>query len=625
MRESVRRFMSRATRWSAAASLVIVALVIVFHFVFRRPKAVDTSPDLRKSEAVKTVNRQSNVSQTFYTGKETRLVIYADRSSTTEDGYLHFEGNVRVEHISNTGARKLDITADKADVGKNNSFIEISGNVVVKDGETVLRSPCLDYDNQKDVFSTDEGVVLTSPRLKARARNLIYFERFEELRFGGDIDLEILPRTENPEPFKIRGDKFLYNRKGKFGTVDGNVHLTRGENTADADTMTFILSPDEQDIKSMILRGGAKTEFFRSDAAGVPGSGEEIEAQEISFLSMPGEGQDSGIKAQGDCLMKIRGSGEKKDEIRAGTIIVVFDSDGVLKDFSSTGDSRMALAGGKPGEEKTIRGDRIVYNKEGDLLRAFGIGNIPARFDSGRIEINAEMIGASLEAGDLQASGGVRSILKPSSAGAAIGFFSKESPVLITSRNLKYVKKDKRFDFKTDVRIWQDKNLIAAKDIEIGEENGEVSGRGAVKAVFVRPAKGRGGEEERLEIASDRMSYSPKDRQIAFTGNASLVTPELRLTAAGLAIYLSEKGNEMERLLAKGKVVIVQTGREGSGENADYDFSADTLVLTGKQVILIDKEQGRTEGTKLTFNLANDNIRVEDDRGRSTTVRTREQ
>lgn len=189
---------------------------------------------------------------------------------------------------------------------------------------------------------------------------------------------------------------------------------------------------------------------------------------------------------------------------------------------------------------------------------------------------------------DLQASGGVRSILKPSSAGAAIGFFSKESPVLITSRNLKYVKKDKRFDFKTDVRIWQDKNLIAAKDIEIGEENGEVSGRGAVKAVFVRPAKGRGGEEERLEIASDRMSYSPKDRQIAFTGNASLVTPELRLTAAGLAIYLSEKGNEMERLLAKGKVVIVQTGREGSGENADYDFSADTLVLTGKQVILID-------------------------------------
>ena len=92
------------------------------------------------------------------------------------------------------------------------------------------------------------------------------------------------------------------------------------------------------------------------------------------------------------------------------------------------------------------------------------------------------------------------------------------------------------------------------------------------------------------------------------------------MTAAGLDIRLAEAGSEMEGLLARGKVVIVQEGKEGRGEEALYDLNANTVVLTGNPV-LIDKDKGITEGDKLTFHLGDGRISIENkERDRSATV-----
>ncbi len=116
------------------------------------------------------------------------------------------------------------------------------------------------------------------------------------------------------------------------------------------------------------------------------------------------------------------------------------------------------------------------------------------------------------------------------------------------------------------------------------------------------------------------MSYVPKGKTIKFAGGSFLNTNAMKLTSADLSIRLKEEGNEMDRILAKGKVVILQETKEGRGEEANYDLKADTVVLTGSPV-LVDKEKGITEGDKLTFYLGDGRILIENkERGRSATV-----
>ena len=127
-------------------------------------------------------------------------------------------------------------------------------------------------------------------------------------------------------------------------------------------------------------------------------------------------------------------------------------------------------------------------------------------------------------------------------------------------------------------------------------------------------------EEERLVIEADEMTYDPKDKTIIFAGGSSLNTNAMKLTSADLSIRLKEEGNEMERIMATGKVVIRQETNEGRGEEASYDLKTDTVVLTGSPV-LVDKEKGNTEGDKLTFYLGDGRILIENkERGRSATV-----
>ena len=144
-----------------------------------------------------------------------------------------------------------------------------------------------------------------------------------------------------------------------------------------------------------------------------------------------------------------------------------------------------------------------------------------------------------------------------------------------------------------------------------------------MKASFTRKAKDKPGEE-RLEIGADEMSFVPKGKTIKFAGESSLDTNAMKLTCANLAIRLQEDGNEMDRIMAKGKVVILKDTKEGRGEEANYNIKTETVVLIGNPV-LIDKERGITKGDKLTFYLGDGRILIENkERGRSAAVKNRE-
>ncbi len=619
MRESVRYFLARTAKWGAIGSLGVILVIVAAHFILKRPAALQ--PEARTASPAPPpgtdVDRKEGIEHVIFKGEKGKIKVKADLSYTGDDKLDHLEGHVEVVDYGRAGGQELTVTADKVDYDPDLTFFKVSGAAKIRDDKSVFESPSFDYDRTRQIVRTDKGIVFTSDRLDARARELVYEKRAATLELSGDVAIEFRPKLATAFPLSVAGNSFLYRRKAKTGRIDGSVRMTHGKSRGSADSMVFSLSKDEQEVKSLTLSGSAEAEFFK-DAAAESGTGQEIRADEIRMEAFRGGQAVSRLRARGGCALKLEPRAGARDEIAGDTVLVLFDHDGALERFLATGSARMSLGGGTE-PERRIRGRSVSYVKKTDVLKAKGKDKLTARIDSEHTEVEGSEISVRMGSGDMSASGGVKLVLKPAADGQAVGFFSKDKPVFITCRGLTYAREKKTFALREDVRIWQEKDVVLAKEFDILEESGAVSARDGVKASFNHKPKDKAAEE-RLEIGADRMAYLPGQRKIAFEGSCGLKTAALRMTSKSLDIRLAEDGGEMDELWARGKVVIVQEGKEGRGDEAVYDLKADTVVLTGNPV-LVDKDKGVTEGDKLTFHLGDGRITIENkERDRSATV-----
>jgi len=621
MRENVRHFLAKTAKWAAAVSLLAIIGIIALHFFLRRPvpaeSLVEPAPGVRPPG--KDVDRKEGVEHVIFKGDKGKIKVKADEFYLGEDKLNHLEGNVEVVDYGNTGSQEIIMLADRVDYDQDLKNFHATGRARVKEKDALIESSSFVYDKKEDVFRTDQGVVFSSNKLKAKSRTMTYRRRAQTLEFEGDLAIEVLAKGETGLPLSVFGDKFLYMRKTKIGRVDGNVRMSHGKSRGTADVLTFRLTPDEQEVNYLAFQGTAKVELFKETAKDAADSGQQVEADEIRLVSFPDESKVSRLSATGACSLTLSVSAGATDKVLGRSVGLMFDRAGDLTDFSASGEARVDLADRSGGDERRVWGDKITYHKKGDVLKTVGTDKIPARIDSARTEVEAGWITVNQKSGNMQSSGAVKLVLKPGKDDKAVGFFSKDKPVFITCKDLVYTKGNKKFLFKEDVRIWQDKTVVLAKEFEILEHSEKVFGRGGVKASFTRKPKDKLVEEP-LALGADEMSYVPKGKTIKFAGGSFLNTNTMTLTSADLSVRLKEEGNEMVRILAKGKVLIIQETKEGRGEEANYDLLADTVVLTGNSV-LVDKEKGVIEGDKLTFYLGDGKILIENkERSRSAMV-----
>ncbi len=621
MRENVRYFLAKTAKWAAVVSLLAIIGVVALHFFLRRPAPVEVpvepAPSVRPPG--ENIDRKEGVEHVLFKGDKGKIRVKADKFYLGEDKLNHLEGNVEVVDYGNTGSQEIIMLADRVDYDQDLKNFHATGRARIKDKDALIESSSFVYDKKEDVFRTDQGVVFSSNKLKANSRTLTYRRRAQTLEFEGDLAIEVVAKGETGLPLSVFGDKFLYMRKTKIGRVDDNVRMSRGKSRGTADALIFRLTPDEQEVNYLALQGTAKVALFKETAKDAADSGQQVEADEIRLVSFPDESKVSRLSATGACSLTLSVSAGATDKVRGQSVGLMFDRAGDLTDYSASGEARVDLADRTGGDERRVWGDKITYHKKGDVLKTVGTDKMPARIDSARTEVEAGWITVNQESGNMQSSGAVKLVLKPGKDDKAVGFFSKDKPVFITCKDLVYTKAKKKFLFKEDVRIWQDKTVVLAKEFEILELSEKVFGRGGVKASFTRKPKDKPVEEP-LAIGADEMSYVPKGKTIKFAGGSFLNTNTMTLTSADLSVRLKEEGNEMVRILAKGTVLIIQETKEGRGEEANYDLLADTVVLTGSSV-LIDKEKGVIEGDKLTFYLGDGKILIENkERSRSAMV-----
>jgi len=627
----------KAMRITVAVLLGLVLVSIVGYFLIRLQKE-DRVPVKTEKVTRQTIEKREKPDHSEFKGNEKVLNVKADEQFIGEDNNYHAEGNVEMIFFKEREGQDVFLYGGRVIYDKDMTWFESTNQAKAKFKDLVVESILLNFDNKKEILRTDKGVLITSRRLTASAQKMDYRMKEKKLSLQGEVRLQIEPKNKDSSLLKVRGKRLDYDEISQQGKIEGDVQLIYGESRASAEIMEFELFPDGEQIKTLILK---KNAWALLEAEGEGGGEEEsrssqgesllfarsvrreIEGKEIRLRFFQEISGLQEVKAIGNSSFKFISSTGEFTRVQAESSQFTFDKEGELIEFQALKNARIVKQAEDPDETRRIEGESLIKKRDSDLLWIKGRGPYDARLSSQGSDVFAGEMTISLDTNDLEVEDGVKVILKSKTGGdRPIGIFSKELPVFIQAKEMRYFAEQKRFLFNKDTKAWQEKKVLQSEEIELFDETGKLLCEGGVKSTM--PHTTKEGKEEKLKISSEIMAYFPEENLVVYQGESALAVQDAILRAQSISVYLGEEDKGIQKIVGKKKVVITQNMGEAFGEEAIYDPEKESLVLLGNPVF-IDKDRGRTEGHKLTFYMADGRILVENqERERSLSVIKRE-
>ncbi len=626
----------KAMRITVAVSLVIVLASIVGYFLIRLQRG-DRVPVKTETVTRQIIEKREKPDHSEFKGNEKVLNVKADEQFIGEDNNYHAEGNVEMIFFKEREGQDVFLYGGRVIYDKDMTWFESTNQAKAKFKDLVVESILLNFDNKKEIIRTDKGVLITSRRLTASAQNMNYMMNKKKLRLEGDVRIQIEPKNKDSSLLNVTGKRLDYDEISLQGKIEGDVQLFYGESRASAEIVEFELYPDGEQIKTLILKKNAwalleeEEEEEEEESRSSPGESllfarsvrREIEGEEIRLRFFQEISGLQEVEAEGNSSFKFISSPGEFTQVQAETSQFTFDREGELTEFQALKNARITKQTEDPDETRRIEGESLIKKRDSDLLWIKGRGPYDARLSSQGSDVFAGEMTISLDTNDLEVEDGVKVILKSKTGGdRPIGIFSKELPVFVQAKEMRYFAEQKRFLFNRDTKAWQEKKVLQSEEIELFDETGKLLCEGGVKSTM--PHTTKEGKEEKLKISSEKMAYFPEENLVVYQGKSTLAVQDAILRAQSISVYLGEEDKGIQKIVGRINVVVTQNMGEAFGEEAIFDPEKESLVLLGNPVF-IDKDRGRTEGHKLTFYMADGRILVENqERERSLTVIKRE-
>jgi len=624
----------KAMRITVAVLLGVVLVSIVGYFLVRLQRE-DRVPIKTEEVTRQTIEKREKPDHSEFKGNEKILNVKADEQFIGEDNNYHAEGNVEMIFFKEREGQDVFLYGGRVIYDKDMTWFESTNQAKAKFKDLVVESILLNFDNKKEILRTDKGVLLISRRLTGSAQKMDYWMEQKKLSLQGDVRLQIEPKNKDSSLLKVRGKRLDYDEISQQGKIEGDVQLFYGESRASAEIMEFELFPDGEQIKTLILRKNAWALLEEEEEEEESRSSQrqsllfarsvrrQIEGKEIRLRFFQEISGLQEVEAKGDSSFMFISSTGEFTRVQAESSQFTFDREGELIEFQALKNARIVKQAENPDETRQIEGESLIKKRDSDLLWIKGRGPYGARLSSEGSDVFAGEMTISLDTNDLEVEDGVKVILKSKTGeDRPIGIFSKELPVFVQAKEMRYFAEQKRFLFNGDTKAWQEKKVLQSEEIELFDETGKLLCEGGVKSTM--PHTTKEGKEEKLKISSEIMAYFPEENLVVYQGESALAVQDAILRAQSISVYLGEEDKGIQKIVGKEKVVITQNMGEAFGEEAIYDPEKESLVLLGNPVF-IDKDRGRTEGHKLTFYMADGRILVENqERERSLTVIKRE-
>lgn len=635
----------RFIRPTLAILLIGVVLFIILYLVLHIKHW--PAPQPRDKEVVgQKIDVKEKVKYFEFKGEKGKVEIKYDRSYIGSDNLYHLEGHVEIVDYGKKGGPEIHFTALEAAYDKDWTQVFLRGDARIQSKGLTVASEVFNYDKTQEILKTEAGLTITSSRFSGVAKKGSYSFKEEELILENDLEFKITPKLGNPEPLTIWAKRLRYHLGQRRGAVENGVEFSRGESHGTADTVEFELFSDDDNLRTLWLRGNVQVHlreknkqavaqektgkaspavpqaelqtdhslfFFDTDT-------QDIKADHIYLRAYKNAPQLRFVEARGYCSFYLLAETGNVNRIEGETVIFFFTRKGRFRELRVTGRGRMTAFSKELPSGRQIDADYISLDGINRVLRIGGTADRPARSVSSYREVTGRSLVFFFQNNNFDAWGGVRIILeRQKQSQETPGFFSGENPVFCSAQLVRYSELAKRLMFSGQVKMWQEKKVLQAESISISEDTQNMSAEKDIKFVFSQILK-EGGKEERLEIMADKMDYDPRANLISYAGRCSLKTRNIYLQSRTVSVMPDAATGKIRQIRALGNITILQGTKEAVGEAAEYDVEKEIMVLTGHPV-MTEKNKGTVRGDKLTFHLADGRILVENrDQERSVTV-----
>ncbi|MGA3161142.1 MAG: LptA/OstA family protein [Terracidiphilus sp.] len=323
-----------------------------------------------------------------------------------------------------------------------------------------------------------------------------------------------------------------------------------------------------------------------------------------------------------------------------------------------------ARPGAPPQAPMHATAGRADYEGQGEWLHL----TLTPRVEDGALQLTADKVDVSRASGDAFAHGNVKaSWMDASSAGnnqpgrpspgqgsLALGG-QGPSHVISAEAQLRHAVGGTTGEatFRGHARLWQQANSIAAPVIVLDRERQTLLARTTdasepVRAVLLSAggaapgsdsAKVQGKENQLsvIRVRGGDLKYSDVERKavmhsgilgrvVTETGTATSVSNEVEVTLlpAGKAADKGSDQAQVDKMTARGHVVLTSEGRRGTGEQLVYTSATGEYILTGTAAVppmMSDPSRGTVTGEALIFHSRDDSVSVEGG-GQKTTTET---
>lgn len=620
----------RFFRWAAGVLFGIAVLGIGAYFFIHQRRSTVPKP-IKSVLTAQKIELQEDARYLEFSGDLSRMEIHADRNYLGTDGLYHLEsdpdkgGQVMIVDRGRKGGRDLRFRADRVVYEKDFAKAVLSGRVSIESRGLTVTAASFEYDKAADIFRNTTGVKIEAERFSGTARTMTYSIQSDTAVLKGEIDFTVKPRTDDPEKLRVSAGRMVLNYSLRLARFEGGVGLVHGRSRGGAKTVEILLFPDRDDLQFLWLMGNAVVSLREprpaSKSPSVPASdfkplfsfdseAQDIAADQLMLTARLDVPRINSVRARGRASFVLTNASGGKTSIEGEAVRFFFDRNGTLDGMSLSAGGRLLGSDPEDPVERRLEGSLILYESLHQSLKSFGSPAVQAFSKAAGREVRADRIGLFIRDNNGNASGNVRIVVdrKPGETDSA-GFFQAGKPVFMQAEFLAFVDKDGRLIFNKGVRMWQDKQVLEARELTLTESSEELTASGDVRSSFVQAPK-EGAAAERVVVGGDRMAYDPRTRRVVFSGNGHLRLRDIDLKAEELTVLPAAEPGRAETIQARRRVVIRQGLREATGEAADYDIAKETIVLTGRPV-LTDKDKGTVRGDKLTFRLADDTILIE--------------
>jgi LPS export ABC transporter protein LptC len=563
----------RWQKWARllAATIGIAAAVVVYATMGERAKLAPVSEPTRLDPKA-VIESSGNIVQQVR-GTRQDFLIEAERQLTYEGGATKLLG-VKIT-VRNRGGRDYVVTGREAQAGENQKELQLSGGVELKasDGFTV-RTDNAAFSQDTGLMTAPGGVTFGRDRLSGSGTGMSYDKNADVLSLADQSHVSFHDE-QGKTTLEFTSGKSTLDRMAHTLALEGNVHALRDQQVIEATQGVAHLTPDDQRITDIELRGNSR----------VVGGGSGVDSMSARDMNLhyapDGKTLEHAELVGGGAVAMTGQNGSAGRQFLGETLDILLAADGALTkatgrenvrlDFPASADAparsitaRTLDADGAPGKGLTAArfAENVEYREESGRSSSARIARARAlavTLDNDAINSAVFSGAVKFEEQGLQASAGEA---RYDPAAGSLRLSGVEGGVL--------------------PRVADDQVTIDASNIDVALQGRLMKAVGGVKTLL-RASKsklpGLLKQDQPANVNADALDYQGAAGQAIYTGNATMWQGETAVRAEKVAIDQS-KGDLLGSGNARSTIVLDSGVSVAHAADIRYEDAAHTITYS---------------------------------------------